>query len=323
LTWTYDNYFIIDGAIHPENEKMKVILIHNPDAGDHGQPSGDEILKLIRKAGHSVVYQSSKDVSWDKVLHDSADIIALAGGDGLVGNAAKRLVGRHLPIAILPVGTANNVANSLGLTNKPLQQLVGAWATARRMKFDVGVATGPWGSTCFIEGLGVGFFTNLMAETEKGSVDFDRFNASEAKITCALEVIRNRLQSYPASRLKVTLDDQNLSGEYVLLEVMNIRSIGPNLAFAPAADPSDGLLDLVLVSKSERDQISRYLSDRIEGKSSAPELIVRRSRRLQIECKGLLVHIDDDLWPEDNPPSSPIAVDIKLSSEHLEMLTPA
>jgi diacylglycerol kinase (ATP) len=303
---------------------MKVILIHNPDAGDHCQPSGDEILDLIRKAGHSVVYQSSKDVSWDKVLHDRADIIALAGGDGLVGNAAKRLIGRHIPIAILPMGTANNVANALGLTNKPPQQLVDGWATARRTKFDVGVATGPWGSTCFIEGLGIGFFTNLMAEEAKGNVDLGRFNPSEAKITCALEVIKNRLQSYPASRLKVTLDDQNLSGEYILLEVMNIRSIGPNLALAPAADPSDGLLDLVLVSKSERDQISRYLSDRIAGKSSSPELIVRQSRRLQIECQGLLIHIDDDLWPEDgSPPSSPIAVDVKLSSEYLEMLTPA
>jgi diacylglycerol kinase (ATP) len=303
---------------------MKVTLIHNPDAGDDCQPSGNEILNRIRKAGHSVVYQSSKDVSWDKVLHDSADIIVLAGGDGLVGNAAKRLVGRHIPIAILPMGTANNVANSLGLTNKPLQQLIEGWATARRTKFDVGVATGPWGATCFVEGLGVGFFTNLMALEAKGDIELDHFNASGAKITCALEVIRNRLQSFPASRLKVTLDDQNLSGEYVLLEVMNIRSIGPNLDLAPAADPGDGLLDLVLVSKGERDQISRYLSERIEGKSSSPGLIVRRSQRLQIECEGLLIHIDDDLWPEDgSPPSSPIAIDVKLSSEYLEMLTPA
>jgi diacylglycerol kinase (ATP) len=301
---------------------MKVTLIHNPDAGDDCQPSGNAILNLIRKAGHSVVYQSSKDVSWDKVLHDSADIIVLAGGDGLVGNAAKRLVGRHIPIAILPMGTANNVANSLGLTNKPLQQLIEGWATARRTKFDVGVATGPWGATCFVEGLGVGFFTNLMALEAKGDIELDHFNASGAKITCALGVIRNRLQSFPASRLKVTLDDQNLSGEYVLLEVMNIRSIGPNLDLAPAADPGDGLLDLVLVSKGERDQISRYLSERIEGKSSSPGLIVRRSQRLQIECEGLLIHIDDDLWPEDgSPPSSPIAIDVKLSSEYLEMLT--
>jgi diacylglycerol kinase (ATP) len=302
---------------------MKVTLIHNPDAGDDNQLSSEEIVNLIRGAGHLVVYRSAKDVSWDSVLHEHADIVALAGGDGLVGNAAKRLVGRHIPIAILPMGTANNVANSLGLMDKSLQELINGWATARRTKFDVGVATGPWGSTCFIEGLGVGFFTNLMAETVKGNVDLERFNATEARLTCALEIMRNRLQSCPASRLKVTLDDQNLSGDYVLLEAMNIRSIGPNLDLAPDADPGDGLLDLVLASKSECDQVSRYLSDRIEGKSSSPGLIVRRSHHLQIECKGLPIHIDDDLWPEDgSPPSTPITVDVKLSSEYLEMLTP-
>src|SRR6266498_2169153 len=191
---------------------MKVTLVHNPDAGD-GYPSGDEILCLIRSAGHSAVYQSAKDVSWDSVLREHADVIAIAGGDGIVGNAAKRLVGRHIPIAVLPLGTANNVANALGLTNKSLEQLIGGWQTARRTKFDVGVATGPWGSTCFIEGLGVGFFADLIASAAKGNVDLDRFNASGAKITCALEIIRNRLQSCPASRLKITLDDQNLSGE--------------------------------------------------------------------------------------------------------------
>jgi diacylglycerol kinase family enzyme len=302
---------------------MKVTLIHNPDAGD-GYPSGDEILCLIRSAGHSAVYQSAKDVSWDSVLREHADVIAIAGGDGIVGNAAKRLVGRHIPIAVLPLGTANNVANALGLTNKSLEQLIGGWATARRTKFDVGVATGPWGATCFIEGLGVGFFADLIASAAKGNVDLDRFNASGAKITCALEIIRNRLQSCPASRLKITLDDQNLSGEYVLLEAMNIRSIGPNLDLAPAADPGDGLLDLVLVSKSERDKISRYLSDRIDGKSSSAELMVRRSKSLRIECQGLHIHIDDNLWPDDgSPPSSSIVVDVKLSSESLEMLTPA
>jgi diacylglycerol kinase (ATP) len=303
---------------------MKVTLIHNPDAGDHCQPSGYAILNLIRNAGHSVVYQSSKDVSWDKVLHDSADMIALAGGDGLVGNAAKRLVGRDIPIAILPMGTANNVASALGLTNKPTLELIEGWTTACRTKFDVGVATGPWGSTCFIEGLGLGFFTDLMAETARGNVDLDRFNASGAKLICALETIRNRLQSSPASRLKVTLDDQNLSGDYVLLEAMNIRSIGPNLDLAPAADPGDGFLDLVLVSKSERDQISKYLTDRIAGKSGSPGLIVRRSRNLRIEYEGLRIHIDDDLWPEEgSPPSSPTVIDVRLSSKGLQMLTPA
>ena len=55
---------------------MRVTLIHNPDAGDGDQPSGDEILSLMRSAGHSAVYQSSKEPGWEKALEDQ-DLAAL------------------------------------------------------------------------------------------------------------------------------------------------------------------------------------------------------------------------------------------------------
>ncbi|TMA83666.1 MAG: hypothetical protein E6J74_35775 [Deltaproteobacteria bacterium] len=145
---------------------MRVTLIHNPDAGDGDQPSGDEILSLMRSAGYSAVYQSSKEPGWEKALEEPADIVAVAGGDGTVGKVAKRLIGKHTPIAILPLGTANNIATSLNLIDPPIEHLIAGWAIARRMKYDVGIASGPWGSTCFIEGLGVGLFGDTMSRLD-------------------------------------------------------------------------------------------------------------------------------------------------------------
>jgi diacylglycerol kinase (ATP) len=57
--------------------------------------------------------------------------------------------------------------------------------------------------------------------------------------------------------MKVTLDGRDVSSEYIMLELMNISYIGPNLCLAPHANPSDGLLDIVFVSKDERDNLSR------------------------------------------------------------------
>ena len=125
---------------------MKVTLIHNPDAGGDNQPSGDDILELIDKAGHAATLQSSKDADWDKALQEPADIIAVAGGDGMVGQVAKRMIGKQIPIAILPMGTANNVATSLGVKHLAIDELIFGWTSARRVKFDVGNAKGPWGS---------------------------------------------------------------------------------------------------------------------------------------------------------------------------------
>lgn len=304
---------------------MNVILIHNPDAGSDNQLSGDEILKLIDGAGHSAVCQSSKEIGWEKALEKPADLVAVSGGDGSVGKVAKRMIGKRIPLAVLPMGTANNIAKALCVADQPLGQLIAGWDGARRVKFDVGAASGPWGSTYFIEGLGLGIFTETMARLDaRKNVDVAHHNVTERKITSVLEIMNFRLEGYPAIRLKVTLDDRDLSGDYVLLEAMNSRYIGPNLCLAPAADPSDGLFDVVLVSDDQRSQLKRYLEDRLEGKSDCPELTVRRGRHLHIECDCFPIHIDDDLQMKSPPPTSfsSAEIDVTLDSGALEFLTP-
>jgi len=302
---------------------MKVTLIHNPNASR--TTPGDEIVRLIRGAGHSTIYQSSDEDVWEKILHESAEIVAVAGGDGTVGKVSKRMVGRDIPIAILPMGTANNIANALGLADRPLDQLISGWATARRMKFDVGAASGPWGSRYFIEGIGMGLFTDTMSRLDaRKNIDIAHHSGAEKKITSVLEFMNMRLEGCPANRLKITLDDRDLSGEYLLLEAMNIRCVGPNLCLAPAADPDDGVLDVVLVSNDERSQLRRYLSDRIEGKSDCALLTVHKGHHLHIECEWFPIHIDDDIKLKKAPPTpfSSSVIDVTLDSAALEMLVP-
>ena len=302
---------------------MKVTLIHNPNASR--TTPGDEIVRLIRGAGHSTIYQSSDEDVWEKILHESAEIIAVAGGDGIVGKVSKRMVGRDIPIAILPMGTANNIANALGLADRPLDQLISGWATARRMKFDVGAASGPWGSRYFIKGIGMGLFTDTMSRLDaRKNIDIAHHRGAEKKITSVLEFMNMRLEGCPANRLKITLDDRDLSGEYLLLEAMNIRCVGPNLCLAPEADPDDGVLDVVLVSNDERSQLRRYLSDRIEGKSDCALLTVHKGRHLHIECDWFPIHIDDDIKLKKKPPTpfSSSVIDVTLDSAALEMLVP-
>ena len=61
------------------------------------------------------------------------------------------------------MGTANNVATTLGVKHLAIDELIFGWTSARRVKFDVGNAKGPWGSKPFIEGLGMGLFTDTMS----------------------------------------------------------------------------------------------------------------------------------------------------------------
>ena len=81
---------------------MKVLLVHNPASGDAARVSSAEIVTLIRDAGHEVAHKSSTE-SWDRWLDQSWDLVAVAGGDGTVGKVAASLMGRRVPLAILPL----------------------------------------------------------------------------------------------------------------------------------------------------------------------------------------------------------------------------
>ncbi|HYY24709.1 MAG TPA: diacylglycerol kinase family protein [Candidatus Udaeobacter sp.] len=305
---------------------MKVTLIHNPDAGNEEQPSAQEILDLIREAGHAAVYQSAKDENWHSALENPGDIVTVAGGDGMVGKVAKRLIGRNIPIAVLPLGTANNIANTLGLVDKPLDQLIAGWTAARRLDFDVGIANAPWGSSYFIEAVGVGLFADTMSRLNaRSNIDLAHANDADEKISSVLEMLNERLHRCRAMELKAALDGQDLSGEYILVEAMNIRTVGPNLYLSPEADPGDGLLDIICVSTDEQDKLSRYFAACLEGKSCSLGLTARRGTQLQIEWQGFRVHIDDEAWPSAGPilPTSAALIDVTLNSASVKFLIPA
>lgn len=304
---------------------MRVTLVHNPDAGGEDQPSGPELTDMIRRAGHEPIYRSTKTDDWRAALEQPGELVAVAGGDGIVGKVAKNLVDRAAPLAILPMGTANNIARTLGLLNTPLQQLIAGWSSARRTKFDVGVATGPWGSSHFIEGLGLGLFTQMMTRLDaRGNIDLAHLTEPEEKITSVLEMLQVRLCSCPEIKLHVTVDGRDLSGEYILFEVMNIKSVGPNLLLAPQADPGDGLLDIVCLTRGAQGKLNECLAACKEDNPSPRGLPVRRGKNIHIAWEGTSIHIDDQAWPDEGgsfPPSCTV-IDVTLEPQRLEFLTP-
>jgi diacylglycerol kinase family enzyme len=305
---------------------MKVTLIHNPKAGEGADGGAHEFLALIGAAGHSVSCHSSKDEHLDQALGDPGDLVAIAGGDGTIGAVAARLVGRGVPLAVLPMGTANNISTTLGLASTPLKRLIAGWAAAFRLRFDVGVARGPWGLTRFIEGIGAGLFARAICELDaRADVTFGPEDNREDKLATALKWMSERVSSFPAEELTIALDGRDLSGEYILLEAMNIQHIGPSLHLAPDADPSDGLLNVVLIGADEREKLGMYLADRLSGRSDPPRWRVHRGRNLQIWCDKADLHLDDRVWraSASNDAESPILLDVKMESHALAFLLQA
>jgi diacylglycerol kinase (ATP) len=304
---------------------VRITLIHNPGAGKQGKDNGQQLVAMLEDAGHEVRYQSSKDDGWDKALDKPAELIAVAGGDGTVSRVAKRMTGRGVPLAALPSGTANNISRSLGLVQRPFEELVRAWPEARRVKLDVGVAEGPWGMHYFLEGLGVGLFARLLASGSGDEVKKSKTKQPKAKVDDALERLKKSAQKAKPIALKAALDGKDISGKYLLLEALSIPYVGASLFLAPESKPGDGQLDVVLVSEAERDRLVQYLSTWQENRERLAVLPSHQGKRLTIEWTGFEVHIDDELWPseDEKPPSPPARIEARIESANVEFLVPA
>jgi diacylglycerol kinase (ATP) len=300
---------------------MLVTLIHNPSAGDQHE-DGKSLKKLLRKAGHEVRYRSAKEDGWKKALKKPADLVVVAGGDGTVGRVARRMAGQGVPMAVLPLGTANNIARSLGQHEHTLEELVAAWEDAPRAKLDVGTAKGPWGTRNFIEALGFGVFAALLAALE--DVDEPKSKSAEEKVDQALRRMKRAAEQAEAVDVSATLDGQDISGKYLMMEAMNLHYVGPNMRLALDGKPGDGEFEVVLVTEEERTRFVQYLEAWRENRERLAVLPSHRGKLLKIEWTGFPLHIDDKLYPRKNPEPSEIAgvVEAKINGASVDFLVP-
>ena len=297
---------------------MRVLLIHNPTSGDDDH-ARDHLVELVRQAGHQVAYLRSKE-DWQAGLDEDQELIAVAGGDGTVAEVARATASHGIPITILPTGTANNIATGLGLGDVPHDALVAGWARGTLRPFDLGVATGPWGRSTFLESVGIGALAELMFEIDEGESGYvNELDAREQRIEAAIDVLHRIVGHSPGVRCELELDGEEVAGEYLLVEVLNFGAAGPNLRLAPGADGGDGRLDVVLVKLSDRDTLARHLRQ----PEAEPQLSglwqVHHASRVLLRCDASPLHIDDELLAGDG---TAIEVTVSIDPAAFSFLVP-
>jgi diacylglycerol kinase family enzyme len=288
---------------------MRITLMHNPKAG-HGKHTKKELMDALANAGHQATYQSTKKKGYKKGLQKATDLVIVAGGDGTVGKVAARLVDSGIPLSVIPLGTANNLARSLGFVGSP-QEIIACLEDGKKRAFDVGIARGPWGKRFLFEGAGGGMLADyLQAATEKESEGKKLSKRQEMKRHVSL--LRQSLQNYPARKWKIDIDGKQVSGRYILWEALNIHSVGPALYLAGQASTKDGHFDLVSVSERNRSVLSKYLHARLAEQKTKFPLPIRRFRELKIASKKATIHLDDDFWPPQGQKQKSLA-EIKIT----------
>lgn len=270
---------------------MRATLIHNPTAGD-GQPTAEDLEKILSAAGFQVRYQSTKK-NWKKALERSADLVVAAGGDGTVAKVLKELAGTDRIAAVLPIGTANNIARTLGV-HGDAQEIVAAWVNETPEAFDIGRIWSDGQESRFVEGCGGGLFAQAIIQGQEQVENPGSLVGGE--VDRALVMLRRLVMAGQPTPWQLEVDGADLSGEYLAVEVMNIRHAGPNVAIAPRADPGDGLLDVVTIGEADCAGLIDYLDQRLaQHDVRVPRLRTIRGRRVLMQADGAPRHVDDDV----------------------------
>lgn len=267
---------------------MNVWILSNEDAGPGH--SADNLRALVEKAGHTVL-GVAKRYDDRAPLPRGLDLIVAAGGDGTVATAAGIAASTSAALAILPMGTANNIASSLGVAASA-SELISSWTTARRVPFDLGHARAGSKRWLVVEGAGGGLVPAGIARAQDNQQQHGKLAPAD-EIAAALRIFRDTLAQLEPRPWTFMVDDRRISDAFLLVEVLNIRSIGPNLIFAPDATPTDGYFDVVIAQETHREELLTYLDRRAEGRASRLALPQYRARSVEIEsCTEL--HIDDE-----------------------------
>jgi diacylglycerol kinase family enzyme len=266
---------------------MRVTLFHNPGAGKKGHGK-DEILAALELADHKVRYVSTKSDKFKSEIEKvEADFIVAAGGDGTVAEVIARLGNRKVPIGILPLGTANNIARSLAIAGEP-QILVETWDLERTRRLDLGRVSAPDGIAHFVEAVGVGIVPQMLLKARKMAKEKGALNLQKGR-----ELLRKIAKDAKPLDLEIMVDGKKLAGDWLGAEVLNIPYTGPGLPLAPKADFTDGMLDLICFEKADRDKLSDWFETPAEA---PPPGTTRRGKMVTFTFRDAPHRADDEAY---------------------------
>jgi diacylglycerol kinase family enzyme len=282
---------------------VNVWILCNEDAG-RGL-SADDLQVLVERGGHTVAGVAKQYDENSTLPKEHLDVVVAAGGDGTVATAAGIAAETSAALAILPLGTANNIATSLGLQTR-VPDLIASWSNASRVPFDLGFAHAGSRKWLIVEGIGGGLVPAGIGRVEAAHQRQKPATPSD-EVAAAMRAFHRTLVDLAPQAWTISIDGTQMCDEFLLVEVLNIRSVGPNLVFAPDASPSDGYFDVVTAQETHRKELETYFEHRLNGRDTRLALPQHRARRVSIaSCTEM--HIDDERV--DTCALGPVSVEI-------------
>lgn len=232
------------------------------------------------------------------------DAAVAIGGDGTVNEVASGLIGTETALGIIPRGSGNGLARSLGIPLN-LEQAIRIAGSGQRRRIDVGRAA----HRNFFVVTGVGFDASVGKQFDgtywRGPLPYFYLAVKESL-------------TYQPRQVQLSFEQQTLKLTPFLITVANTCQYGNGAMIAPQARCDDGLLDICVVDDANKFSMLRHLPKLFNGNiERAPHIRYYRSNEIVIEGDGpLLFHVDGE------PETTDGALHISVLPQALQVIVP-
>jgi YegS/Rv2252/BmrU family lipid kinase len=290
----------------------KVLLFYNPHSGNGVFGVNlDRVIREFQKKDLMVMPVRADYVGLlDKFL-DEEDLsqyvkFIAAGGDGTVNAMAAKMVARdlHIPMAIFPAGTANDLAHYFDLP-EDIDQLLEIATGDNYTKMDVGMVNG----RSFVNVLAMGRIVDVSQKTDPGAKESLGIMAYYMRGLAEVPKLKPH-------NVKITTPELCEEISMYAMLVMNGRSAGGFRRAAPDAVINDGLLDVMIFKEANFVKLVPMFFNLLAGQHSENNNVI------YLQTPRILIESDDDISTDvDGEKGEALPLEISVLPGRLEIST--
>lgn len=236
---------------------MRILILGNPVAGRGRATSMMAAAgQLLHEMGHEVSVRTPADrrqtrAEAARAVHDGVDAVIACGGDGTVHDVVQSLARTHTALGVLPAGSGDDACSGLGLTTGSVELVVAAigrdLVAGSPRRVDLGhVITADGAEHFFASVMCSGFDARVNARAN----GLPRLMGQRYTLAMLRE-----LSTFTPLDYQVSTGDDSFHAEAMILSVGNGARYGGGMRICPAADVSDNLLDVTLLTRVSRPRL--------------------------------------------------------------------
>jgi len=269
---------------------MKTHVIINFRAGrNRTRQLWPQVKSALQKTGWQLKecdtqYPGHATVLAAAAVNKGAEQVVVVGGDGTLNEVVNGLAGSSLTLGLIPTGTGNDFARTVGVSLDPLQAVLQLY-TGKVRPIDLGKV----GERYFLNACGIGFDARVAHLINEG---FHRFTGKPAYLLAAARVFL----TFRPLPVTIVVDGSVMEKKVLLVAVTNARYYGGGIKISPEALVDDGKLDICIVEDLSRAQfLKNFPSIYYGGHVNHPKVSLLRGKTIDISGdERLYAHVDGE-----------------------------